>query len=136
MALLRGLLVCSVLLLSCICKQALGTRLLGGRENASPEEPGVQAALQFAMNEYNRGSNDMYASRVSEVVEAQKQLVSGVKYYLTVKIGRTVCRKGISDLENCAFHDTPKLAQTMTCTFEVYSIPWINTISLQKSSCT
>ncbi|XP_026556773.1 cystatin-2 [Pseudonaja textilis] len=136
MALLRGLLVCSVLLLSCICKQALGTRLLGGRENASPEEPGVQAALQFAMNEYNRGSNDMYASRVSEVVEAQKQIVAGVKYFFTVRIGRTVCRKGASDLENCAFHDTPKLAQTMTCTFEVYRIPWQNRISLQKSSCT
>uniref|UniRef100_A0A670Y9D9 Cystatin n=1 Tax=Pseudonaja textilis TaxID=8673 RepID=A0A670Y9D9_PSETE len=86
-------------------------KLLGGRENASPEEPGVQAALQFAMNEYNRGSNDMYASRVSEVVEAQKQIVAGVKYFFTVRIGRTVCRKGASDLENCAFHDTPKLAQ-------------------------
>lgn len=74
MALLRGLLVCSVLLLSCICKQALGIRLLGGRENASPEEPDVRRALEFAMNEYNRGSNDMYHSRVSEVVEVQKQV--------------------------------------------------------------
>ncbi|ETE66625.1 Cystatin-C, partial [Ophiophagus hannah] len=136
MALLRGLVVCSVLLLSCICKQALATRLLGGRENASPEEPDVQAALQFAMNEYNRRSNDMYASRVSEVVEVQKQIVSGIKYYFTVKIGRTVCRKGASGLENCAFHNTPKLAQTMTCTFEVYKVPWRNMISLQKSSCT
>uniref|UniRef100_A0A0B8RR58 Cystatin n=1 Tax=Philothamnus irregularis TaxID=1899461 RepID=A0A0B8RR58_9SAUR len=136
MALLRGLLVCSVLLLSCICKQALGTRLLGGRQNASPEEPDVRRALQFAMNEYNRGSNDMYNSRVSEVVEVQKQIVSGVKYYFTVKIGRTVCRKGASDLENCAFHSAPKLAQTMTCTFEVYNIPWRNIISLEKNTCT
>uniref|UniRef100_A0A0K8S1H3 Cystatin-like protein n=1 Tax=Crotalus horridus TaxID=35024 RepID=A0A0K8S1H3_CROHD len=135
MALLRGFLVCSLLLLSCICKEALGTRLLGGRENASPEEPGVAKALQFAMNEYNRGSNDMYSSRVSEVVEAQKQIVSGIKYYFTVKIGRTVCRKGAIDLENCAFHNAPKLAQTMTCTFEVYNIPWRNFISLEKSSC-
>ncbi|KAL7984631.1 hypothetical protein Chor_003201 [Crotalus horridus] len=185
MALLRGFLVCSLLLLSCICKEALGTRLLGGRENASPEEPGVAKALQFAMNEYNRGSNDMYSSRVSEVVEAQKQvavavlidilavrpitryplqswavrminifkhvldsaimfripifytmqIVSGIKYYFTVKIGRTVCRKGATDLENCAFHNAPKLAQTMTCTFEVYNIPWRNFISLEKSSC-
>ncbi|KAG8133119.1 hypothetical protein E2320_010930 [Naja naja] len=136
MALLRGLLVCSVLLLSCICKQALGIRLIGGLEDASPEEPGVREALQFAMNEYNRGSNDMYASRVSEMVQVQKQIVSGMKYYFTVKIGRTVCRKESSDLENCAFHSTPKLAQTMTCTFEVYNIPWRNSISLLKSSCT
>lgn len=39
------------------------------------------------------------------------QIVSGIKYYFNVKIGRTVCRKGASDLENCAFHNTPKLAQ-------------------------
>uniref|UniRef100_A0A182C5U0 Cystatin n=1 Tax=Phalotris mertensi TaxID=1260334 RepID=A0A182C5U0_9SAUR len=136
MASLRGLLVCGFLLLSCVCKQALGTRLLGGLEDASPEEPGVRSALQFAMNQYNRGSNDMYHSRVSEVVQARKQIVSGIKYYFTVKIGRTVCRKGASDLENCAFHNTPKLAQTMTCTFEVYNIPWRNIISLEKSSCT
>ncbi|XP_015682709.1 cystatin-2 [Protobothrops mucrosquamatus] len=136
MALLRGLLVCSLLLLSCICKEALGTRLPGGREDASLEEPGVRKALQFAVNEYNRGSNDMYSSRVSEVVEVQKQIVRGIKYYFAVKIGRTVCRKGATtDHENCAFHTTPKPAQTMTCTFEVYSIPWRNIISLEKSSC-
>uniref|UniRef100_A0A6B2F5S4 Cystatin domain-containing protein n=1 Tax=Bothriechis nubestris TaxID=1766655 RepID=A0A6B2F5S4_9SAUR len=135
MALLRGLLVCSLLLLSCICKEALGTRLLGGREDVSPREPGVATALQFAMNEYNRGSNDMYSSRVSEVVEAQKQIVSGIKYYFTVKIGRTVCRKGATDLENCAFYNAPKPAQTTTCIFEVYNIPWRNIISLEKSSC-
>uniref|UniRef100_A0A8C5RD80 Cystatin n=1 Tax=Laticauda laticaudata TaxID=8630 RepID=A0A8C5RD80_LATLA len=136
MALPRGLLVWGALLLGCLDKPALGTGLLGGRENASLEEPAVQTALRFAMNDYNRGSNDMYASRVADVVEAQKQIVSGIKYYFTVKIGRTVCRKGASDLENCAFHDTPKLAQTMTCTFEVYHVPWRNMISLQKSSCT
>uniref|UniRef100_A0A670Y2P5 Cystatin n=1 Tax=Pseudonaja textilis TaxID=8673 RepID=A0A670Y2P5_PSETE len=105
-------------------------RLLGGRENASPEEPGVQAALQFAMNEYNRGSNDMYASRVSEVVEAQKQIVAGVKYFFTVRIGRTVCRKGASDLENCAFHDTPKLAQVIHFCMTPGFVPLINSLAL------
>ncbi|XP_013920405.1 PREDICTED: cystatin-2-like [Thamnophis sirtalis] len=130
---LRALLLCSVLLPSCFCNQG---RLVGGLMDASPEEPDVSSALQFAMNEYNRGSNDMYHSRVSEVVQAQKQIVSGVKYYFTVKIGRTVCRKGASDLENCAFHNTPKLAQTMTCTFEIYNVPWRNMIRLTKSSCT
>ncbi|XP_070603110.1 cystatin-2-like [Erythrolamprus reginae] len=137
MALLRGILVCSLLLLGCVCNQALGTRIgiPGGLWDASLEEPEVRSALQFAMNEYNRGSNDMYHSRVSEVVRAEQQVVSGMKYYFTVKIGRTVCRQGASDLENCAFHTTPKLAQTTTCTFEVYRIPWRNFISLEKNTC-
>ncbi|XP_007427618.1 cystatin-2-like [Python bivittatus] len=135
MALSRRLLVCSILLLSCLCKQALLQRLPGGLTEASLEDPGVRRALQFAINEYNRASNDMYSSRVSEVVRVQTQVVSGLKYYFTVKVGRTVCRKGVSDLENCALHEGPNLAKTMTCNFEVYSIPWMNSISLQKSNC-
>uniref|UniRef100_A0A670Y7B7 Cystatin n=1 Tax=Pseudonaja textilis TaxID=8673 RepID=A0A670Y7B7_PSETE len=113
-----------------------GRGLLGGRENASPEEPGVQAALQFAMNEYNRGSNDMYASRVSEVVEAQKQIVAGVKYFFTVRIGRTVCRKGASDLENCAFHDTPKLAQVSGRKRIIYSVHSLGMDNITRSTVT
>uniref|UniRef100_A0A7N5KPT0 Cystatin domain-containing protein n=1 Tax=Ailuropoda melanoleuca TaxID=9646 RepID=A0A7N5KPT0_AILME len=139
MALLRWLLVCSIILLSCICKQALLDIPIGGRRDASPNDPGVHQALQFAMNEYNRGSNDAFSSRVSEVVRVRTQIVSGLKYYLNVKIGRTVCRKErkeVTDLENCAFHEQPKLAKTMTCNFVVYSIPWMNSISLTSNECT
>nr|QHR82749.1 cystatin 3 [Vipera anatolica senliki] len=135
MALLRGLLVCSLLFLSCICKEALGERLLGGLENASLGDQDVGRALQFAMNEYNSRNNDMYSSRVSEVVRAQKQIVSGIMYYFTVNIGRTVCRNRAPDLENCAFHTAPEMAKTVTCTFKVYSVPWRGIISLEKSTC-
>uniref|UniRef100_A0A7N5KBP0 Cystatin domain-containing protein n=1 Tax=Ailuropoda melanoleuca TaxID=9646 RepID=A0A7N5KBP0_AILME len=136
MALLRWLLVCSTILLSCICKQALLQRLFGGPMNSSLEDAGARRALQFAMGEYNRASNDMYGSRVSEVLGVQTQVVSGLKYYFTVKVGRTVCRKEVTDLETCEFHKGPNLAKTVTCRFEVYDVPWTSTISLVKSVCT
>ncbi|XP_063154775.1 cystatin-2-like [Candoia aspera] len=137
MALLRWLLVCSTILLSCICKRALlEQRIPGGRMNASMENPDVRKALQFAMNKYNRASNDMYGSRVSEVVRVQTQVVEGLKYYFTVKVGRTVCRKGVAVLETCAFHEGPNPAKTVTCSFEVHSVPWRSHISLLQSVCT
>uniref|UniRef100_A0A5F9CA48 Cystatin C n=1 Tax=Oryctolagus cuniculus TaxID=9986 RepID=A0A5F9CA48_RABIT len=62
-------------------------------------------------------------------------IVSGVKYYLDVLIGRTTCTKTQTNLANCPFHDQPDLQRKMLCSFEIYSVPWLNKISLLKSDC-
>ena len=125
--------MCGALLLGVAL--AVGQRMLGAPIEVSSKDEGAQRALQFAMNEYNRASNDMYTSRVSEVLSVRKQIVSGVKYFLDVKVGRTTCTKPAADLENCAFHEAPELAQHLTCNFVVYSIPWLSQIHLQKNNC-
>ncbi|RXM91410.1 Cystatin [Acipenser ruthenus] len=109
----------------------------GGPIDAVIGEEGVQDALKFAVTEFNKASNDIYVSRVSQVVRVQKQVVAGIKYIMTVKMGRTSCRKGTAEnIELCAFHDGPKLAKTSTCTFEVWSRPWIPDTKLVKKTCT
>ncbi|KAF7240450.1 Cystatin-2 [Varanus komodoensis] len=120
-----------------LCAAALtrAQRRLGAPEEASADDQDVRDALRFAMKEYNRGSNDMYASRVSEVISVKRQLVSGVKYIIVTGVGRTTCTKAVADVENCAFHTAPGLAKHMTCTFEVYTVPWQNKISLLRTSC-
>ncbi|XP_006268793.1 cystatin [Alligator mississippiensis] len=110
-------------------------RLLGGLEDANENDEGVQRALQFAMSEYNKASNDKYSSRVARVVRAQKQIVSGVKYILDVELGRTTCTKSATDLQSCAFHKEPAMAKHVTCNFVVLSVPWLNQISLLKNNC-
>ncbi|XP_075781858.1 LOW QUALITY PROTEIN: cystatin-C [Pelodiscus sinensis] len=97
-------------------------RLLGGLQAAEENDAGVQRALRFAMSEYNKASNDVYRSAVAEVLQARKQIVSGVKYYLDVKVGRTTCTKSAKEDESCVFHETPALAQRVTCNFVVYVI--------------
>ncbi|XP_033010001.1 cystatin-2-like [Lacerta agilis] len=134
MASLRWLVVCSALLLSAAPGQQ--QRLVGGLQDASADEDGARRALQFAMTEYNRGSNDKYASRVAEVVRVRKQIVSGVNYFFDVKVGRTTCLKSVAEVENCAFHEAPELAKHVTCQFQVYSVPWTNHISLKRNNCT
>uniref|UniRef100_A0A8C4YA94 Egg-white cystatin n=1 Tax=Gopherus evgoodei TaxID=1825980 RepID=A0A8C4YA94_9SAUR len=78
---------------------------------AQENDEGVQRALRFAMSEYNKASNDKYRSRVAEVLQARKQIVSGVKYYLNVKVGRTTCTKSSTEVQDCEFHSTPELAK-------------------------
>ncbi|CAM4540859.1 unnamed protein product [Lepidochelys olivacea] len=110
-------------------------RLLGGLLDAEENDEGVQRALRFAMSEYNKASNDKYRSRVAEVLRARKQIVSGVKYYLNVKVGRTTCMKSSTEVQDCEFHEKPDLAKHVTCSFTVYTVPWLNQISLLENKC-
>lgn len=52
-------------------------RLLGGLAEADVNEEGVQQALNFALSEYNKASNDAYHSRAMRVVRARKQVRPG-----------------------------------------------------------
>ncbi|XP_009958099.1 PREDICTED: cystatin-like, partial [Leptosomus discolor] len=58
----------------------LGSSPLVGapRTVANPENSeGLQRALRFAMEEYNKASNDMYASRVVRIISAKEQVGAG-----------------------------------------------------------
>ena len=48
--------------------------LLGGVFDADVNEDDVQEALNFALSEYNKASNDAYHSRAIRVVRARKQV--------------------------------------------------------------
>ncbi|XP_006860726.1 PREDICTED: cystatin-C [Chrysochloris asiatica] len=110
-------------------------RLMGGIMDADENEQGVQRALDFAISEYNKASNDKFHSRLVQLVRARKQIVSGVKYYLDVELGRTTCTKSQPNLTTCPFHDQPQLKKKAMCSFQVYTVPWLETTSLIKSSC-
>ncbi|NXD79142.1 CYT protein, partial [Halcyon senegalensis] len=112
-------------------------RLLGAPVDVSDagNDEGLQRALQFAMEEYNKASNDMYSSRVVRIISAKKQLVSGIKYIMEVEIGRTTCSKPADDLQSCAFHEEPQMAKHTICKFVVYTVPWLNKIELLERTC-
>ncbi|XP_008708214.1 cystatin-C-like [Ursus maritimus] len=87
--------------------------LVGGELDADVNEEGVQQALNFALSEYNKASNDAYHSRAIRVVRARKQVVAGMNYFLEVEIGRTTCTKSQPNLDSCPFHDQPHLMKKM-----------------------
>ncbi|KAL8194273.1 UNVERIFIED_CONTAM: hypothetical protein K2H54_011652 [Gekko kuhli] len=125
--------VCGLVLLSGAL--ALGRPGLVGAPMEATLDADAQRALDFAVERYNRGSNDAFRSRVAQVVRVRKQLVSGMKYIFDVKVERTSCRKSEAVAGDCEFLVEPGQAKAATCTFEVVVVPWRNVINLVKNEC-
>ncbi|XP_075453606.1 cystatin-like [Ascaphus truei] len=109
--------------------------LVGAPIEAQKDEEGVQRALMFAMKEYNKGSNDKYVSKVANVINVKKQIVSGVNYLINVEIGRTTCTKPTYNLGECEFHEQPADLSKLICNFEVWNVPWLGQTKLTKNEC-
>ncbi|XP_040906423.1 cystatin C (amyloid angiopathy and cerebral hemorrhage) [Toxotes jaculatrix] len=107
---------------------------VGGAKDIDINDAGAREALNFAVVQHNRGTNDLYLSQVAEVVRVQRQVVSGMKYIITVKMAKTPCRKDSVD-EVCAIHQDPELARPYECTFTMWSRPWLNDIRMVDQKC-
>ncbi|XP_054443395.1 cystatin-C-like [Pteronotus mesoamericanus] len=107
----------------------------GGLAEADVNEEGVQQALNFALSEYNKESNDAFHSRAMRVMRARKQVVAGLNYFLDVEVGRTTCTKSQPNLASCPFHVQPHLRKKALCSFQIYTVPWLGKMSMVKSSC-
>lgn len=107
--------------------------LLGGPKDVDLNRADVQNALEFAVAQHNKASNDMYISQ-ARVINAQTQVVSGVNYIFNVEMVRTSCKKGGVEAV-CAAHTDPNLAKSQDCQLKVWSQPWTNTIKVVKNTC-
>ncbi|XP_056291459.1 cystatin C (amyloid angiopathy and cerebral hemorrhage) [Pseudoliparis swirei] len=108
--------------------------MIGGFQDIDSNDEGVRNALSFSVVQHNRNSNDMFLSQVAEVIKAERQLVAGYKYRLTVRMAKTPCRKGGAG-EVCEIHQDPANAQTYECMFTVWSRPWLNEIRMIEQTC-
>ncbi|KAG7462900.1 hypothetical protein MATL_G00189590 [Megalops atlanticus] len=105
--------------------------LAGGPMDADINEKGVKDALQFAVVQHNKASNDLFVSQVHKVMKVQKQVVAGLKYIFTVQMARTSCRKGGAE-KLCSVQED---AVPYECTFEVWSRPWLSDIQVVRNTC-
>ncbi|XP_030891358.1 cystatin-M [Leptonychotes weddellii] len=67
------------------------------------------------------------------------QLVAGIKYYLTVEMGSTACRKNVAtgdrvDITTCPLA-TGVQEEKLRCDFEILVVPWENSSQLLKHNC-
>lgn len=114
-------------------------RMVGGRQELSTSDPQVVKAAQAAVATYNMGSNSLYYFRDTHILKAQSQLVAGIKYYLTVEMGSTACRKSAVAGDGIDLTTCPLAAGTeeekLRCEFEILVVPWQNTTRLLKHEC-
>lgn len=73
-ALLLAAALVAMLSLALAAEPVKRPRLLGGPEEADVREEGVRRALDFALSEYNKASNDRFHSRARQVLRARKQV--------------------------------------------------------------
>ncbi|PWA25619.1 hypothetical protein CCH79_00001481, partial [Gambusia affinis] len=102
-------------------------------EDAENDEM-FQTALKFAVVQHNNGTNDTVLYQVVKVVSAEVQVVGGLKYIMTVILGRTNCEKE-APADNCGINNEPGFAQHLRCKFEVWSRPWLNDTQLILAKC-
>ncbi|XP_077103149.1 cystatin-F [Siphateles boraxobius] len=109
----------------------------GTLQNVSKNDTGVQKAVLTGTYSFNNKSNDAFLFKASSVDDAKRQVVKGIRYILEVEISRTVCRKmGNNDnLTNCTFQTDNLLQQTFLCHFDIWSIPWMKTMSTTYFKC-
>ncbi|XP_016063761.1 PREDICTED: cystatin-M [Miniopterus natalensis] len=116
-----------------------GQTLVGGRRELHPSDPQVQKAAQAAVASYNMGSNSLYYFRDTRILRAQSQMVAGIKYYLTVEMGSTACRKNAVTGDRMDLTTCPLAAgaqeEKLRCDFEILVVPWENSSSLLKHHC-
>ncbi|XP_075333127.1 cystatin-C-like [Odontesthes bonariensis] len=113
------------------------SNILGGFSDADINDEEFKYALNFAVVQHNRRSNDIYLHNVAEVVRAQSQVVAGTNYVITVKLVKNGCRKDAvnEELEECNLTSSPVNAQPYQCTFTVWSRPWLSDIRLLDTKC-
>ncbi|XP_005064074.1 cystatin-M [Mesocricetus auratus] len=134
-----ALLAFCLLTLSPDARAELRSRRTGERQNLSPNDPRVQKAAQAAVSSYNMGSNSLYYFRDTKILNAEYQLVAGLKWYLTMDLESTECRKTRVSGDHMDLTTCPLAAgvqqEKLRCHFEVLEVPWENTTQLLKHNC-
>ncbi|XP_063297461.1 cystatin-like [Pelobates fuscus] len=103
----------------------------GGWHDVKVDDDGVQKVLQFAVTEHNQESNGEFM-KVNRIVTARRQVVAGMKYNLKVDVSIYNCQ--VSDTENCQNPENSD-QQKKRCTFEVLTVPWMNTTEVKRKRC-
>jgi len=112
--------------------------MTGGWSPADPKEEGVQRVAEFAVMDNNKRSNSMNHDKLIEVVTASRQVVSGIKYRLQIKIGQTNCRKNHGSeftSEHLAACEVPENNPRKTCDVEIWEQKWKSFVQVLKYDC-
>ncbi|XP_036040255.1 cystatin-like 1 [Onychomys torridus] len=106
----------------------------GGFKDKATSTKNMNSTLHFFIQFYNNASNDTYLFRVQKLIQSQMQLTSGVEYFVTVKIGRTKCKKNETKKASCPLQSS-KMKKSLICTSLIYTVPWANYYQLWNNSC-
>ncbi|KAI1304883.1 Cystatin-1 [Halotydeus destructor] len=94
-----------------------------------------QKILNLGRKRVNSMSNSIFESKVTEVLSAKQQVVSGIRYVIEFEVSDTTCTKGSNEakmLETCQLRSN---ASPNICTVEIVEKAWLNSIKVVKAKC-
>nr|CAD7440070.1 unnamed protein product [Timema bartmani] len=104
----------------------------GGLTLISTDDPNVQEAASFALSELDHITNSANTQCLVKIKRVHSQVVSGLKYHITLEVGESNSKKNVTSEEPCQLKpNTP----TQECEVVVWSQPWLNRTELTESSC-
>uniref|UniRef100_A0A452R605 Cystatin 8 n=1 Tax=Ursus americanus TaxID=9643 RepID=A0A452R605_URSAM len=96
----------------------------------------VKQCLWFAMQEYNKESEDKYLFQVVKTVQVQLQVKVSFGYFIDVEIGRSNCRKFQTVLKTVPFKRTLNWKRwKVMCSFLIGALPWNGEFMVIKKQC-
>ncbi|XP_006902966.1 PREDICTED: cystatin-8-like [Elephantulus edwardii] len=95
----------------------------------------VKQCLWFAMQEYNKASDNKYIFQVIKIVQAQLQVTDSMEYFIDVELALSTCKKPLNNNENCIPQENYKPGKKVICSFLVEALPWNGEFIVMKKQC-
>ncbi|KAM4842794.1 cystatin-8-like [Thomomys bottae] len=95
----------------------------------------VKQCVWFAMQEYNKESEDKHIFLVVKISHAQMQITDRLEYLIDVRISRSNCRKPLNNNEICAIDTNPSREKSVHCSFLVATLPWNGEFNVLRKHC-
>lgn len=109
---------------------------LGCPQPAPLNDPTIMEIADFALKEFDRTSDEDELHLISRLVKAQTQVVAGVKYYLTLELAQTDCKKFLTGVDvNRTFCNQDLTEEIKICDLHVVDQPWVPARDLVASQC-
>jgi len=95
-----------------------------GADSTSTEMKDLMDAAHFATERICEMRNSPVHMKFMQLVHATQQVVQGMKYVMTIKLGATDCLKSEGEMTACLQSPQPH-HDKLVCTVTVWSRPWL-----------
>ncbi|XP_069682652.1 uncharacterized protein [Periplaneta americana] len=107
--------------------------LVGAPIQADINDPAVQEMANLALTELDRTSNALYKQKIVHILEARKQVVSGLLWHLTLELAYSNCRKGRNNTsDTCEVREN---SNNQICNVQIWEREWLNQREVKNISC-
>jgi len=110
-------------------------QMIGGVHDVDLDEKNeeLHELVNFVVDNVDRMSNAMHAQKLVKIIEAKRQLVSGLKTKLVIELGYTGCRKHKElDKSQCEIDES---RTHQFCNVTVWEKPWLKSREITHTKC-